>query len=90
MDLETHPHSDVAWREVLARFPDSLDLDESVREHGATLLRLALACPPRGTSLRAAATWATACGIAKLSDVGLLKRLKKADSWLSHIAGLRC
>jgi len=97
MDRESHPHSDVAWQEVLARLPDSLDLDESAGEHGAlkrrravrdgaTLLRLALAYGPGGMSLRSAATWAGASGIAELSDVGLLKRLKGADRWLSYIA----
>jgi hypothetical protein len=97
MDIETHPHSDVPWLEVLARLPDNLDLDESAREHGAltrrrlvrdgaTLLRLALAYGPGAMSLRSAATWAAACDIAQISDVGLLKRLKKADGWLSHIA----
>lgn len=97
MDHETHPHSDVPWLEVLARLPDDLDLDESAREHGAltrrrlvrdgaTLLRLALAYGPGAMSLRSAATGAAACDIAQISDVGLLKRLKKADGWLSHIA----
>jgi hypothetical protein len=97
MDHKTHPHSDVPWLEVLARLPDDLDLDESAREHGAltrrrlvrdgaTLLRLALAYGPGAMSLRSAATWAAACDIAQISDVGLLKRLKKADGWLSHIA----
>jgi len=87
MDHETHPHSDVAWQKVLARLPDSLDLDESAREHGAltrrravrdgaALLRLALAYGPGGMSLRSAATWAGACGIVQPSDVGLLKRLR--------------
>jgi hypothetical protein len=33
MDHETHPHSD-AWQEVLARFPDGLDFDESARDVG--------------------------------------------------------
>lgn len=67
MDRETHPQTDVAWQEVLARLPDSLDLDGSAGEHGAlkrrravrdgaTLLRLALAYGPGGMSLRSAAT----------------------------------
>lgn len=97
MDSETHPHFDIAWRDLLSRLPDNLDLDQSAREHGAlkrrrvvrdgaTMLRLALAYGPGGMSLRSAAAWAAGCGIAHLSDVGLLKRLKGADDWLSHVA----
>lgn len=97
MDYQTHPNFDVAWRELLSRLPDHLDLDQSAREHGAlkrrrvvrdgaTLLRLALAYGPAGMSLRSAAAWAAGCDIAHLSDVGLLKRLKGANEWLSFIA----
>jgi hypothetical protein len=97
MDSETHPNFDIAWRDLLSRLPSNLDLDQSAREHGAlkrrrvvrnaaTMLRLALAYGPGGMSLRSAAAWAAGCGIAHLSDVGLLKRLKGASNWLSHIA----
>lgn len=97
MDSETHPPSDAAWRELLSRLPIDLDLDRSAREHGAlkrrrvvrdgaTLLRLALAHGPGGMSLRSAAAWAGGCDIAQLSDVGLLKRLRGASDWLSHVA----
>jgi len=72
-----------AWRNLLARLPDTLDLDESAREHGAlkrrrvvrdgrTLLRLALAYATGGMSLRSAAASVAACDIAQLSDVALL------------------
>ncbi|WCM25875.1 transposase [Sphingomonas sp. QA11] len=97
MDSETHPHLDIEWRELLSRLPANLDLDQSARDYGAlkrrrivrdgaTMLRLALAYGPGGMSLRSAAAWAAGCGIADLSDVGLLKRLKGADDWLSYIA----
>ncbi len=97
MDSETHPHFDLAWRDLLSRLPDSLDLDKSARKHGAlkrkrvvrdaaTMLRLALAYGPGGMSLRSAAAWAGGSNIAHLSDVGLLKRLKGASDWLGHIA----
>ena len=97
MDSETHPHFDIAWRELLSRLPDNLDLDQSARERGAlkrrrvvrdgaTMLRLALAYGPGGMSLRSAAAWAAGSDIAHLSDVGLLKRLKGANDWLSYIA----
>lgn len=97
MDSETHPHFDIAWHELLSRLPANLDLDQSAREHGAlkrrrvvrdgaTMLRLALAYGPGGMSLRSAAAWAAGSDIAHLSDVGLLKRLKGANDWLSYIA----
>lgn len=35
MDSEPHPHFNVAWRELLSCLPDSLDLDQSARDHGA-------------------------------------------------------
>lgn len=96
-DSETHPHFDIAWRELLSRLPNNLDLDRSAREHGAlkrrrvvrdgaTMLRLALAYGPGEMSLRSAAAWAAGCDIAHLSDVGLLKRLKGANDWLSYLA----
>ena len=94
---ETDPNFDIAWRDLLSRLPDSLELDQSAREHGAlkrrrlvrdgaTMLRLALAYGPGGMSLRSAAAWAAGRDIAHLSDVGLLKRLKGANDWLSYIA----
>lgn len=97
MDSEAHPHFDIAWHDLLSRLPDSLDLDQSARDHGAlkrrrvvrdaaTMLRLALAYGPGGMSLRSAAAWAGGSDIAHLSDVALLKRLKGSDDWLSHIA----
>jgi len=97
MGSETHPHFDIAWRELLSRLSATLDLDHSAREHGAlkrrrivrddaTMLRLALAYGPGGMSLRSVAAWAAGYGIAHLSDVGLLKRLKGASDWLSYVA----
>ncbi len=97
MVSETHPSFDAAWRKLLSRLPNDLDLDQSAREQGAlkrrrvvrdgaTLLRLALAHGPGGMSLRSAAAWAGGCDIAQLSDVGLLKRLRGASDWLSHVA----
>lgn len=54
---------------------------------GATLLRLALAHGPGGLSLRSAAIWAGASGVAELSDVALRRRLRGAAGWLGQIAG---
>jgi hypothetical protein len=75
-----------------------IDLDASARTSGAlvrrreirsgeALLRLALAYGPGGLSLRAAAAWAGATGLADLSDTAVLNRLRKAADWLGEIAG---
>lgn len=80
---------DPHWPAVLKRLSGVLDLDASARasgalvrrrnvSDGATLLRLALAHGPGGLSLRSAALWAGASGVAELSDVALLSRLHAA------------
>lgn len=89
---------DPHWPALLARLSGVLDLDASARTSGAlvrrrnvgdaaTLLRLALAHGPGGLSLRSAATWAGASGVAELSDVALRRRLRGAADWLGQIAG---
>ncbi len=89
---------DPHWPALLERLSGVLDLDASARTSGAlvrrrnvgdaaTLLRLALAHGPGGLSLRSAATWAGASGVAELSDVALRRRLRKAADWLGQIAG---
>jgi len=83
------------WPYLLGCLPP-LPLDESARQYGAlsrrrevdsasTLLRLALAYGFCGLSLRQAAAWAQASGIAVLSDVALLKRLRNAAPWLGYL-----
>ena len=90
--------SDDDWRLVLARIADPDALDASARAHGAlkrrrevrdgqTLLRLALAYGPGGQSLRGEAAWAEASGVAALSDVALLKRLRASADWLDVLCG---
>ena len=89
---------DPHWPALLERLAGVLDLDASARTSGAllrrrnvgdsaTLLRLALAHGPGGLSLRSAATWAGASGVADLSDVALRRRIRGAASWLGQIAG---
>lgn len=51
------------------------------------LLRLALAYGPGGLSLRSAAAWAGASGLADLSDTAVMKRIRGAADWLGEIAG---
>jgi Transposase DDE domain len=86
------------WRDLIARFPPGLDLEQSARSSGAlrrrrnvgdagTLLRLALAHGPGALSLRSAAAWAGLTGVAQLSDVALRRRLRGAADWLGQIAG---
>ena len=52
-----------------------------------TLLRLALAYGPGGLSLRETSAWAEGVGVARLSDVALLKRLQRAAGWLGGLVG---
>lgn len=86
------------WPYLVSFLPAEESLDQSARKFGALtrkrrvdsadkLLRLALAYGFCGLSLRQTAAWAEAAGIASLSDVALLKRLKKAANWLGHLVG---
>lgn len=86
------------WDSLLARLPRDFDLDQRLREsgglkrrraidHASTLLRLALIYGISGLSLRATAAWAEAQGLARLSDVALLKRLRGASGWLGELLG---
>jgi hypothetical protein len=83
---------------LLARLPGALDLEATARTSGAlkrrrgvgsatSLLRLALGYAVCGMSLRNAAAWAEIGEIAKVSDVALLNRLRKAAVWLGQIVG---
>ena len=83
------------WPYLLGCLP-SLPLEESAVQYGAllrrrevdsasTLLRLAMAYGFCGLSLRQAAAWAQAAGIAVISDVALLKRLRRAAPWLGYL-----
>lgn len=71
-------------------------LDESAFQSGALvrrrevqsascLMRLVMAYAVEGRSLRQTAAWASAAGVARLSDVALLKRLKASSSWLGVV-----
>jgi hypothetical protein len=72
------------------------DLEASARAHRAllrkrgvpsaeALLRLCLAYGYSGLSLRGTALWAREAGVAALSDVALLNRLRQAVPWLRHL-----
>ena len=49
-----------------------------------TLLRIILAYSWSDWSLRTMAAWASRIGLADLSDVAALKRLRRAPAWLGH------
>lgn len=84
------------WEGVLARLEEHADLEGSARRHkaivrrrvitnAAQLLRLVLAYALSGLSLRSIAAWAEAAGEASLSDVALLKRLRRSGPWLAQL-----
>jgi hypothetical protein len=86
------------WPDLVAAVSAAIDLEATARTSGALvrrramrsaemLLRLALAYGPGGLSLRAAAAWAGASGLADLSDTAVMKRLRKAAPWLGEAAG---
>lgn len=81
---------------LLKGLPSSLDLDASARASGALLrrrgvrdasglLRLALAYATGALGLRGTASWALVGGVAELSDVALLNRLRGASDWLGEV-----
>ena len=55
--------------------------------HPVVLLRLVLAYCLGEWSLRSPATWATAVGLADISNVALLYRLRRCGDWLSELVG---
>jgi len=84
------------WPYLMSFLAVDEPLDESAKKYGAftrkrrvdsaeTLLRLALVYGFCGLSLRQTAAWAEASDVASLSDVALLKRLRKASDWLGHL-----
>ena len=83
------------WEYLLSMLPAKVDLEASARDKGAllrrrviqsaeTLLRLALAycC---GLSLRQTSCWAHLQGLGKLSQVGVMKCLRRSASWLEFL-----
>lgn len=72
------------WRE-LARSTGALERARRVRTPDA-LLRLIFLYAASGLSLQQAAARATHAGLANMTDVALLKRLRKAGPWLRTLA----
>jgi len=84
------------WDGYVSALGDVIDLEESAREAGAfqrsrkiadaqSLLRLAMLYGPCGLSLHSTSAWAASAGTAELSDVGVLKRLRRSADWLEMI-----
>jgi hypothetical protein len=83
---------------LLARLPRSFDLETTARRHGALLrrrqiksaadlLHVTLAYAAGGLSLRDTAAWAALSGLAEMSDVAVLDRLRGAADWLRALLG---
>ena len=88
------------WPYLLSFLAADEPLDESAKRFGALtrkrrvdsadkLLRLALVYGFCGLSLRQTAAWAEASDVASLSDVALLKRLRKSSNWLGHLVATK-
>ena len=84
------------WLQLVAKLGGEAALAASAREHGAflrarrlksavDLLRMALMYGPGGQSLRSLAAMAAAQGVADLSDVSLMERLRNAADWLEAL-----
>ena len=84
------------WPHIVVRFGGAEALALSARERGAfirargvksaqDLLRLAFMYGPGGHSLRLVAAMAAAAGMADVSDVAILDRLKAAADWLEYL-----
>lgn len=96
--MEAQTVLEYEWPYLRTFFPAAEDLNASAAAFGAierrravgdaeALLRMALAYGCCGLSLRQTAAWAEASGVASLSDVALLKRLRNASGWLGHLLG---
>lgn len=90
------PLEDGGWAEILANLSSDIDLATTAREtkafirarglpDAASLLRLAMAYGISGQSLRTTAAWASMAGVARMSDVALLDRLRNAADWLDGL-----
>ena len=86
------------WSGLVSRISKAVEVDASARASGALmrkrqvrsgsdLLHLALAYGPGGQSLRETAAWAQVQGVASMSAVALLKRLRGCSAWLGELAG---
>jgi Transposase DDE domain len=86
------------WEGIIARLGGAMTLERSARDTKAVLraraiasavdlLRLILAYCLSDRGLRSTAAWATAMGLADISNVALLQRLRQCGDWLAHLVG---
>jgi hypothetical protein len=86
------------WQTSLTQLGGAAALEASAREmrafqwgrmvkSAADLLRLILAYCLCGMGLRATSAWSASAGLADLSNVALLKRLRKCGAWMEHLVG---
>lgn len=98
--MESNVALEYQWPYLLSFLPPEEFLEASARDCGALkrkraiskasdLLRLALAYSLCDMSLRQTAAWASVAGVASMSDVALMKRLRKADVWLGKLLGIK-
>jgi len=98
--VETQVLLEYQWPYLLTFLPPAEELERTARESGAllrkrgvpsaeALLRLALAYGFCGLTLRQTAAWAQVAGVAEVSDVALMKRLRTSDGWLGHLLALK-
>lgn len=84
------------WSRIVDRLGGTAALAASALAHGAfqrprgvrsasDLLRLCLMYGPGGHSLRGLSTLSSSCGVASVSDVALLKRIRGSADWLEAL-----
>jgi hypothetical protein len=93
-ELKAHPLVDREWDRVLDLVP--VDLDSTAKadkallrrrevQSGADLLRLVFAYTLCDWSLRLVGLWATIIQLGHLSDVAVMKRLQRCQTWLGNL-----
>ena len=86
------------WKNLVDRLGGAASLEASARDTGAflrarviesavDLLRMILAYCLGGSGLRCTAAWANAVGLADISNVALLYRLRQCGDWLALLIG---
>jgi len=86
------------WQSIVEKLGGAEDLAKSARETKAfqrprtitsavDLLRIILAYCLSQTGLRSITAWASAIGLAELSNVALLQRLRRSGDWLALLVG---